>query len=222
MATRPVASRSSQELRIRAGDPQAPALLAARIASLRSAPGARGLPTVVVCIGTDRSTGDALGPLVGTCLQEHGIPWRVVGTVDQPVHATNLERTLAELDASLPRRFVIAVDACLGRLENVGTIGVNAGPLQPGAGVNKTLPAVGDVAVTGTVNVGGFMEYLILQNTRLSVVLQLARAVSAGLIRAAATAAGQEPMSRASREAAAAGERSLPLAGFRFLGSRGE
>lgn len=215
MATRPVASRSMQELRIHASDPDAPALLAARIAALRSAGGARSLPVVVLCIGTDRSTGDALGPLVGTRLQESGIPWQVLGTVDHPVHATNLERALADLNESLPHRFVIAVDACLGRLENVGTIGVNAGPLQPGAGVNKNLPPVGDVAVTGTVNVGGFMEYLILQNTRLSVVLHLARAVSAGLIRAAASV---DSLSPASREAAAAGDHAKPPAGLRILG----
>ena len=30
-------------------------------------------PIILVCIGTDRSTGDALGPLVGTKLEQVGI-----------------------------------------------------------------------------------------------------------------------------------------------------
>ena len=38
---------------------------------------------------------------------------------------------------------------------------------KPGAGVNKDLPPVGDLYITGVVNVGGFMDYLVLQNTRL-------------------------------------------------------
>ncbi|MNY42755.1 hypothetical protein D3C86_1776740 [compost metagenome] len=45
--------------------------------------------------------------------------------------------------------------------------------MRPGAGVNKQLPPVGDIHMTGIVNVGGFMEYFVLQNTRLSLVMQL-------------------------------------------------
>ncbi|MDU5948577.1 MAG: spore protease YyaC, partial [Paenibacillus macerans] len=55
-----------------------------------------------------------------------------------------------------------------------GSIQVVQGPLRPGAGVNKELPPVGDIHLTGIVNVGGFMEYFVLQNTRLSLVMRLA------------------------------------------------
>jgi putative sporulation protein YyaC len=142
---------------------------------------------VVVCIGTDRSTGDALGPLVGTILKDSGeFVGRLLGTLDEPVHAGNLKETLSTLADDNQRRMVLAIDACLGQSQQVGTICVGTGPIRPGAGVNKDLPLVGDLHVTGTVNVGGFMEYLVLQNTRLSLVLRMARAIARGLAAAVA------------------------------------
>lgn len=139
-------------------------------------------PLVVLCIGTDRSTGDSLGPLVGTRLQSFAHPLvKVYGTLDQPVHAVNLEETLKDIHQTYNDPFIIAVDACLGRTESIGFISLKPGPLQPGTGVNKNLPEVGDIHVVGIVNVGGFMEYLVLQNTRLSVVMRMAQIISESL-----------------------------------------
>ena len=50
--------------------------------------------------------------------------------------------------------------------------------MKPGAGVNKDLPPVGDIHLTGIVNVGGFMEYFVLQNTRLSIVFHMADVIA--------------------------------------------
>ena len=106
----------------------------------------------------------------------------VYGTLDKPVHASNLRETLQEINTYFKNPFIIAVDACLGRLENVGSIQLGNGSLQPGAGVNKELPPkVGQVHITGVVNVGGFMEYLVLQNTRLNLVMRLADVIVSGL-----------------------------------------
>lgn len=136
---------------------------------------------LVVCIGTDRSTGDSLGPLVGTFLTEN-LPWLpVFGTLDSPVHAGNLPGVLEKIRSDYPNGIIVAVDACLGRNESVGNITAGLGPLKPGAGVNKELPAVGSLYITGTVNVGGFMEYLVLQNTRLNLVMKMARVVTRAL-----------------------------------------
>ena len=53
------------------------------------------IPLILVCIGTDRSTGDALGPLVGTKLEQIDIKnLQVFGTLDEPVHALNLEEKI--------------------------------------------------------------------------------------------------------------------------------
>ncbi|CDN41522.1 spore protease YyaC [Paenibacillus sp. P22] len=134
---------------------------------------------VVVCIGTDRSTGDALGPLIGTQLAKSSSPhFELFGTLDEPVHAMNLEETMLEINRKVSKPFIIGIDACLGQLSSVGCIQLGPGPVRPGAGVNKDLPPVGDIHMTGIVNVGGFMEYFVLQNTRLNLVMRMADMMS--------------------------------------------
>lgn len=137
---------------------------------------------ILLCIGTDRSTGDSLGPLVGTHLQRlrpKGL--HVYGSLDEPVHALNLESTMAKISENHPSPYIIAVDACLGQTRQVGQISLRTGSLKPGAGVHKKLPEVGDMAVTCVVNTGGFMEYLVLQSTRLAHVFRMAQVVAQGL-----------------------------------------
>ncbi|WP_043934275.1 spore protease YyaC [Bacillus sp. EB01] len=136
-------------------------------------------PVVIVCIGTDRSTGDSLGPLVGTFLEEQrSLSFYVYGTLDDPIHAVNLEEKLKEIHSRHFHPFIIAVDACLGRFKSVGVLQICNGPVKPGAGVNKDLPEVGDMHITGIVNVSGFMEFFVLQNTRLSLVLKMAKIIA--------------------------------------------
>ncbi|MEK3885388.1 spore protease YyaC [Paenibacillus sp. PL2-23] len=144
-------------------------------------------PIVVVCIGTDRSTGDALGPLIGTALLKYRSPhFHLYGTLEEPVHAMNLEDTLAAIQASHANPYIIGIDACLGQVSSVGCIQIGEGPVRPGAGVNKELPPVGDIHVTGIVNVGGFMEYFVLQNTRLHLVIRMSDVIATSLFTAIA------------------------------------
>lgn len=135
---------------------------------------------ILVCVGTDRSTGDSLGPLVGTALNKlvetDGV--FLFGTLDHPVHAVNLRDTIHAIEHKHPNPFIVAIDACLGQLSSVGIIQIGDGPVKPGAGVNKDLPSIGNMHVTGIVNVGGFMEYFVLQNTRLSIVMKMAEVIA--------------------------------------------
>ena len=57
------------------------------------------------------------------------------------------------------------------------------GALYPGAGVQKNLPPVGDIHITGIVNTAGIMEHLTLQTTRLSTVVTLADAIAGGILK---------------------------------------
>jgi putative sporulation protein YyaC len=149
---------------------------------LSTIPTQKSRPIVFVCIGTDRSTGDSLGPLVGTLLEERCInSFYVYGTLDDPIHAVNLKEKLTEINTLHVNPYIIGIDACLGRSKNVGTIQVGHGPVKPGAGVNKELPAVGDIHITGIVNVSGFMEFFVLQNTRLNLVMKMAKTIANGI-----------------------------------------
>jgi putative sporulation protein YyaC len=135
---------------------------------------------VFACIGTDRSTGDALGPLVGERLLRVGCPPELVlGTLEHPLHALNLEERLRPLLAERPRRLVVAVDAALGPRARVGRIGIRRGGLHPGKGIGKTMGPVGDIAVTATVNVAtGTLDAEVLQSTRLYFVRSLADVIA--------------------------------------------
>ncbi len=168
--------------RIACLEPEAPQRIAKQVmACLKVLGYYPGRPALILCIGTDRSTGDSLGPLTGSLLSSYTtLAVDVRGTLEDPVHASNLAEELERL-ADNSERLVIAIDACLGQTSQVGTVCVGTGPLRPGAGVNKALPAVGDLHLTGTVNVGGFMEYLVLQNTRLSLVMRMAQVLSGSL-----------------------------------------
>jgi putative sporulation protein YyaC len=170
------------KVRVAHDDPSAAARLSAALVYFfrkLDPEGSRQL--VVMGIGTDRSTGDSLGPLVGSKLVERAPGLVVLGTLDNPVHATNLSQCLRNLRSSLSDPLILAVDACLGRPENVGYITLGEGPLRPGAGVHKELPSVGDLHITGVVNVGGYMEYMVLQNTRLSLVMRMADTIASAV-----------------------------------------
>lgn len=143
-----------------------------------------GREIVVLCIGTDRSTGDSLGPLVGYKLEpfiDKYTSTYLMGTLEKPVHAKNLSDTIKHIENYHPQAFTIAVDASLGSINSIGQIILKEGPLKPGLGVRKNLPPVGDISITGVVNMGGMMEYMVLQNTRLSLVMNMAKVIARGV-----------------------------------------
>lgn len=133
---------------------------------------------VFLCIGTDRSTGDSLGPLVGTHLQSMSAKINLFGTLSDPVHAVNLQENLHLINTLFNNPFVIAIDASLGKSSQIGYINLRQGSLKPGAAIKKDLPEVGDCTITGVVNSGGFLEHLVLQNTRLSIVYSMSEIIA--------------------------------------------
>lgn len=137
---------------------------------------------VIVCVGTDRSTGDSLGPLVGDKLKflsrDHVF---LYGGLKDPVHAKNLVQTIELIKNNHKSPYIIAIDASLGSLQDVGKIVIESKPLLPGAALNKNLPPIGDLYITGIVNISGSLEFMVLQNTRLYVVMKIADCISSGI-----------------------------------------
>ena len=134
---------------------------------------------VFLCIGTDRSTGDSLGPLIGYKLKEKRLERvEILGTLERPVHAMNLETYQAILKFQYPDHVVVAVDASVGNIEHIGYVTLGKGSLKPGLGVSKELKAVGDIFITGIVGSCGSFDPLMLQSIRLSVVMRMADCIS--------------------------------------------
>lgn len=147
-----------------------------RLASLEG----KSVTPIFLCIGTDRATGDCLGPLVGMKLRDFNINYDIYGTLDSPVHALNLKDTIEFIQKTYTNPFIIAIDAALGNPAHVGFITVSNCPIAPGKGVNKKLPIIGDISITGIVNVSGRHDS-VLQTTRLYTVMQLANSIAEAL-----------------------------------------
>lgn len=131
---------------------------------------------VILCIGTDRATGDSLGPLIGYKLSRmnKNSSAVILGTLENPVHACNLCETINHIYGSIVNPFVVAIDACLGSTEHINHITLSKCSLNPGAGVNKILPSVGDISITGIVNRNSCIGLTTLQSTRLYNVMNMA------------------------------------------------
>jgi putative sporulation protein YyaC len=133
-----------------------------------------------LCIGTDRSTGDALGPLTGSFLEEFGFS-RVIGTLKAPCDSNNISLRLNELLEAAEDHKMLAIDACLGQEEAIGWFLINKQPLQPGKALGKNLPSVGDASIKGVVNRKGPKVYTTLQHTSLYTVMEMAKQISTAI-----------------------------------------
>lgn len=138
---------------------------------------------VFLCIGSDRITGDSLGPLVGHHLSKRNLSHAYIyGTLNHPVHALNLNKTVEELKQQHPHSLTIAIDASLGTKKHLGFLTIAQGALEPGLGVRKKLLSVGDISITGIVNTCGAFDHLLLQTTRLATVVQMADSIVSGIL----------------------------------------
>lgn len=133
--------------------------------------------TVIVCIGTDKCIGDCLGPLVGTLLKKKDMSFPIYGTLNNPIHAVNLNEKITYIKKVHPSSPVIAIDACLGDEENIGLIHVRHKPISPGKGVGKKLPSIGDISIVGIVDTMKDYSGISLHSIRLSLVMNMAEVI---------------------------------------------
>ncbi len=139
-------------------------------------------PVLFLCIGTDCSTGDSLGPLIGHQLSSvDSKSSRVIGNLRRPVTALNLRYVLDRIQQLSPKPCVIAIDAALGQESCIGQITMSKKPLHPGLGVKKSLPAVGEISITGIIGSYSLSCASSLQSIRLSLVMDMAERISAGI-----------------------------------------
>ncbi len=134
---------------------------------------------VVLCIGSDRVTGDCLGPLVGQILVERGVNAFVYGTLDRPVTALNLVGAVQHIYETHPEKKILAIDSSVGKLSDVGKIRIAFGSIAPGSADGKKLPKVGDVSITATVT---DPHKTPLAAVRLGTVYSLARQIASQII----------------------------------------
>ncbi len=108
--------------------------------------------TIVVCIGSDKVSGDMLGPLVGSALREkYRLPCPVYGAVGESVNGLNLDEYLSMIGRRHGKSRVIAVDAALGKSEDVGCIRLKKGGIKAGGAMEREGAKIGDIGIVGVV-----------------------------------------------------------------------
>ena len=137
-------------------------------------------PPVIVCIGSDLSIADSLGPICGTKLKDKlkGLNCYVYGTLSKPITAHEIRFLNDFLHQTHPLSPIIAIDAAVGAAGDIGLIKVAKRGVRPGSGANKKLAKVGDASVIGIVAEKSVFNFSILSATRLNMVYKMADAVS--------------------------------------------
>jgi putative sporulation protein YyaC len=140
-----------------------------------------GKSPVFLCIGSDLALGDSLGPLTGTMLQNKGAQAFIYGTLKKPVTAKEIKYINSYIKEIHPKSVVIAIDAAIGDSEDIGLIKIYDKGLKPGLGADKNLCCVGDISILGIVAVKSFLNYSLLNSTRLNLIYRMSDIISSSL-----------------------------------------
>ena len=137
---------------------------------------------VIVCIGTDLVVGDSLGPYTGSVLTESKIKNVVVyGTLEYPITAKETQTLTKTVRKIHPSAKILAIDAAVGKSEDIGMIKISNSGLKPGLGVNKNLEEIGDISIIGIVHAKGTSFENIINSTRLNLVVKMANTIKNGI-----------------------------------------
>lgn len=106
---------------------------------------------VFLGIGSERHILDCLGPLAGSMIKEKASALPVYGTLDEPLHARNLNNCIETIKKQHPGCTEIAIDASLANADDLGMVKLFQGALQPGKALARRLEPVGHFYITGIV-----------------------------------------------------------------------
>lgn len=151
--------------------------------SLKKIINANGEPPVILCIGSDLSVGDSLGPVVGSKLKKSllGLNCYVYGTLAKPITAKEVKYINDFLKATHPNSPIIAIDAAVGNAGDIGLIKITPNPLKPGSGANKKLQKVGDISIMGIIAEQSIFNYSLFSATRLNFIYKMSEIIADGV-----------------------------------------
>ena len=144
---------------------------------------AQNAAPVILCIGSDLSVGDSLGPVTGTKLKQSlaGLNCYVYGTLSKPITAHEVKYMNEFLRLTHPDSPIIAVDAAVGLAGDIGLIKIARRGLRPGSGANKKLAKVGDVSIMGIIAEQSVFNYSLFSSTRLNVIYKMSEIIAEGI-----------------------------------------
>lgn len=142
---------------------------------------------IFFCIGTDRITGDSLGPIVGDKLRflfRKIREVKVYGYLGHNICANNANEIIRNITNTYKKPLIIAIDSAISKKENIGKIVIENNGMYLGKALNKKINYIGDLSIKGivsqNVNVPQY-NFKLLQNTSLNLVMNMADVVSSGI-----------------------------------------
>ena len=103
---------------------------------------------VFICIGSNKVTGDCLGPLVGSYLKSM-YKATVYGDMENPINYQNAEKIMKKVENNNGESLKVVIDSALGK--NIGDIIIDDGKVEIGKGLNKNKNIYGDISIKGEV-----------------------------------------------------------------------
>ena len=110
-----------------------------------------GARLVFVCIGTPRIIGDSVGPRVGSMLKKAGVKAFVYGTLEKPITALNLHLYRKMIATYHRSDIVVAIDATMGDIADIGTVKLTDGGLRPAGAFRNRSAKLGDIGIMAIV-----------------------------------------------------------------------
>lgn len=99
---------------------------------------------VFICIGSNKVTGDCLGPLVGSYLKSM-YKATVYGDMKNPINYQNAEKIMKKVENNNGESLKVVIDSALGK--NIGDIIIDDGKVEIGKGLNKNKNIYGDISI---------------------------------------------------------------------------
>lgn len=99
---------------------------------------------VFICIGSNKVTGDCLGPLVGSYLKSM-YKATVYGDMENPINYQNAEKIMKKVENNNSESLKVIIDSALGK--NIGDIIIDDGKVEIGKGLNKNKNIYGDISI---------------------------------------------------------------------------
>lgn len=132
---------------------------------------------VVLCIGSNNSTGWSMGSIVGSMLKDKGIP-NVHGTLDKTINEENLIKNLFQIKIKYTNPFIIAISSDLGDIDDIDSI------ILRNEALNCELLysfKVGNLSIKGIVNKLDYDCLAQMRNADLFSVYSMAKVISSGI-----------------------------------------
>ncbi len=143
---------------------------------------------IFLCIGTDRITGDTFGPLVGYKLKniiKCNKYINVLGDLNRTVSNENILEIVEYIKDNYKNPFIISIDSALSTSRNIGDIIVQDKGIYLGSSVRYDKVYIGDMNIQGVVGKNTCVaskNFKLLQNTKLSIVMNMADIVATGIL----------------------------------------